>query len=311
MHNHSHSEHTQSISTKTRKAFVLAIFLNSFFVVVEFIFGFITNSTALIADAGHNLSDVLGLLLAWIALLLSHKIPKGRYTYGLRSTSILAALANAILLLIACGAITWEAIERFSNPPVIEGLTVSLVAGVGIIVNSLSAWLFMKDMKKDLNVRGAYLHMVADAAVSFGVVLVGITLMFFDWYWIDPLVSLVIVIVIVVGTWGLLKESLALVLNAAPNHINLNDVEAYLRKIPEVKNFHDLHIWGMSTTESALTVHLVMPKGHPGDEVVDKIAKGLEEKFRISHTTIQIENGTIHCHCALSNQISHQEKHDH
>ncbi|MEJ1959463.1 MAG: cation diffusion facilitator family transporter [Nitrosomonadales bacterium] len=184
------------------RAFVIAIVLNTVFVAVEFIFGFIANSTALIADAGHNLSDVLGLILAWSAAILARRAPKGRYTYGLRSTSILAALANAMILLVTCGAIAWEAVQRFSQPPAVAGLTVMIVAAIGIVVNGLSAWLFMKDSKGDLNIRGAYMHMATDAVVSLGVVITGIAMIYTGWYWLDPVISLVIITVIVIGTWG-------------------------------------------------------------------------------------------------------------
>ncbi|MCC7006753.1 MAG: cation transporter [Ottowia sp.] len=296
---HAHSGHHHGDPNNHGRAFVIAIALNSIFVVVEFIYGFIANSTALMADAGHNLSDVLGLLLAWGAAILARKAPAGRYTYGLRNTSILAALANAMFLLVACGAIAWEATQRFSQPPVVAGLMVTLVATVGIVINGLSAWLFLKGSKGDLNIRGAYLHMVADAAVSFGVVLAGVAMMFTGWYWLDPVVSLVIVVVIVVGTWGLLRESVQLALNAVPAHIEVSEVDAYLRQCPGVADIHDLHIWGMSTTESALTVHLVMSQGYPGDAFMDEIMQTLEERFSIQHSTLQVEQGTTDHACAL------------
>ena len=281
------------------RAFAVAIALNSVFVAVEFIYGFIANSTALMADAGHNFADVLGLLLAWGATILARKAPSGRYTYGLRSTSILAALANAMFLLVACGAIAWEAVQRFWAPPVVAGLTVTLVASVGIVINGLSAWMFMKGSKGDLNIRGAYLHMAADAAVSLGVVLAGVAMLFTGWYWLDPLISLVIVGVIVMSTWGSLRESLQLALNAVPTHIDVSEVETYLRQCPGVTHIHDLHIWGMSTTESALTVHLVTPDGFPGDIFLDDISRTLKERFSIQHCTLQIEQGITEHACAL------------
>jgi len=281
------------------RAFVIAIVLNTVFVVIEFAYGFIANSTALMADAGHNLSDVLGLLMAWGAALLAHKTPSSRYTYGLRSTSTLAALANAMFLLVACGAIAWEAILRFSAPPAVAGLTVTLVAGVGIVINSLSAGLFVKGSKRDLNIRGAYLHMAADAAVSLGVVITGLAMMVTSWYWLDPVISLVIVAVIVVSTWGLLRESVKLALNAVPAHIDVSTVESCLRRFPGVTDIHDLHIWGMSTTESALTVHLVIPAGYPGDAFLDDIAQTLKERFSIQHSTLQVEQGTTEHACTL------------
>ena len=257
---HSHGGHHHHVDPNGNgRAFAIAIALNVAFVAIEFTYGFIANSTALMADAGHNLSDVLGLILAWSAVILGRRAPSERYTYGLRSTSILAALANAMLLMVASGAIAWEGIQRFAQPPVVAGLTVTLVAAIGIIVNGLSAWLFMKGSKGDLNMRGAYLHMAADAAVSLGVVITGIIMIYTGWYLLDPLVSLCIVIVIVIGTWSLLRESVQLALSAVPAHIDVSAVDSFLRQCAGVTDIHDLHIWGMSTTESALTVHLVIP----------------------------------------------------
>jgi len=273
--------------------------LNATFVVIEFAYGLNANSTALMADAGHNLSDVLGLILAWSAAILARKAPSERYTYGLRSTSILAALANAMFLLVACGAIAWEAVQRFSQPPAVAGLTVTVVASVGIIINGLSAWLFMKGSKGDLNIRAAYLHMAADAAVSLGVVFAGIAMIFTGWYWLDPVISLVIVAVIIIGTWGLLRESVQLALSAVPAHIEVAAIDGYLRQCTGVTDIHDLHIWGMSTTESALTVHLVMPEGYPGDAFMDDIMQTLKVRFSIQHSTLQVEQGTTDHACAL------------
>ncbi|RZA06363.1 MAG: cation transporter, partial [Moraxellaceae bacterium] len=255
--NHSHAHHHGERDDYGR-AFLIAILLNASFVAAEFGYGVVANSTALIADAGHNLSDVLGLLLAWGAAILARRTPSGRYTFGMRSSSILAALTNAIFLLIACGAIAWEAAWRFSQPPAVAGLTVALVAAFGFVVNGISAYLFMQGGKGDLNIRGAYLHMAADAAISLGVAITGIVILFTSWFWLDPVVSLIIVAIIVVGTWNLLRESLQLALQAVPTHINVSAIEQYLRQCNGVADIHDLHIWGMSTTESALTVHLVM-----------------------------------------------------
>lgn len=271
-HDHHGHSHQHGPPDSHSRAFVVAIILNITFVAVEFGYGFIANSTALIADAGHNLSDVLGLLLAWLATLLSRRKPSKRYTYGLRSTSILAALANGMLLLIACAAIAWEAIHRFQQPPHVAGLTVTIVAAIGIIVNGFSAWLFVKGSKGDLNIRGAYLHMLADTAVSLGVVLAGIAMMYTDWFWLDPVISLLIVLVILVSTWGLLRDSIRLALNAVPANISVSDVEQYLHQCSGVKEIHDLHIWGISTTEGALSAHLVMPDGYPGDAFMDTIS---------------------------------------
>ncbi|HJV70082.1 cation diffusion facilitator family transporter [Ideonella sp.] len=306
-HNHDHhgsrcgaGGHHHHVDPSTHgRAFVVAIALNSIFVAVEFGYGFAANSTALMADAGHNLSDVLGLILAWAAVVVGRRSPSERFTYGLRSSSILAALANAMLLLMACGAIGWEAAQRVSQPPAVASVTVMAVATIGILVNGLSAWMFVKGSARDLNIRGAYMHMAADAAMSLGVVLSGVVMLFTGWFWLDPLVSLTIVAVIVAGTWGLLRESLHLALNAVPPHIDLPAVAAYLRELPGVTDMHDLHIWGMSTSESALTVHLVMPDGYPGDRVIDGITQTLNQRFAVHHCTLQIERGTIRHACSL------------
>jgi cobalt-zinc-cadmium efflux system protein len=300
LHSHGSAHHVHSPPNNYGNAFIVAIVLNTAFVAVEFTYGFISNSTALMADAGHNLSDVLSLLLAWGATILGRKMPSERYTYGLRSTSILAALVNAMLLLIICGAIAREAIQRFSQPPTVAGLTVTQIAAVGIVINGLSAWLFMRGSKGDLNIRGAYLHMATDALVSLGVVVAGITMIFTGWYWLDPTISLIIVTVIVVGTWGLLRESMQLALSAVPTNIDLPAIDCYLRQHPAVTDIHDLHVWGMSTTENALTVHLVMPDGYPGDAVMDEIMHMLSAKFSIHHSTLQIEQGTTNHSCSLS-----------
>ena len=304
-HNHSHDAHDHHHHTPKNFgfAFVIAIFLNSAFVLVEFCYGFTVNSTALIADAGHNLSDVLSLLVAWGASLLAKKAPCKRYTYGLRSTSIFAALANAMFLLVACGAIGWEAAQRFSQTPEIAGDVVMSVAGVGILINGISAWLFAKGSKGDLNIRAAYLHMLTDAALSLGVVLAGVGMMFTSWYWLDPSMSLLIVAVILISTWHLLRDSIRLALNAVPENIDAEKIYHYLRQLKGVSDVHDLHIWGMSTTESALTVHLVMPAGYPGDGFVDEVTKTLKTNHSIQHSTLQIEQGTTHHHCSLAAHI--------
>jgi cobalt-zinc-cadmium efflux system protein len=299
-HGHAHHSHHHHHAGVTQgRAFLVAIALNSAFVVVEFAYGLMASSTALVADAGHNLSDVLGLVLAWGAAMLSKRAPAGRYTYGLRSSSILAALVNAVLLLVACGAIALEAAQRIANPPQVAGLTVVIVAGIGILVNGLSALLFASGRKEDLNVRGAYLHMAADAAVSLGVVIVGIAVIYTGWNWLDPVVSLAIVAVIVYGTWSLLRESVQLALNAVPQHVDVGAVETYLRQRTGVADVHDLHIWAMSTTECALTVHLVLPSGHPGDAFLDEICCELKDRFRIHHSTLQVEQGTTTHACEL------------
>jgi cobalt-zinc-cadmium efflux system protein len=298
-HHAGHSHHQHAAPAHFGRAFVIAIVLNSLFVLVEFTYGFIANSTALMADAGHNLSDVLGLFLAWGATHLASKQPNQQYTYGLRSSSILAALANGMLLLLACGAIAWEAVHRFNHPSPVATSTVMAVAAIGIVVNAVSAWLFSKGHKDDLNVRGAYLHMMADAAVSLGVVISALIIMFTGWQWVDPLVSLVIVVVIVASTWRLVRDSAQLALNAVPQHIDFDAVQSFLKTRPGVSDIHDLHIWGMSTTDTALTAHLVFPLGYPGDQVMDQIMQDLKEKFLIQHSTLQVEQGTTSHECGL------------
>jgi cobalt-zinc-cadmium efflux system protein len=297
-HHHGHGHH-HHMEPGHGRAFALAIGVNTAFVAIEFVYGFLANSTALMADAGHNLSDVLGLLLAWGAAVLAKRAPSARYTYGLRSSSILAALANALLLLLACGAIAWEAVQRFSAPPPVEGMTVSVVAAIGVAVNGFSAWLFMAGRKGDLNIRGAYLHMAADAAISLGVVVSGLVIMGTGWTWLDPAVSLVIVLVIVMGTWSLLRESTGLIMAGVPDNIDAAKIESFLAQRPGVAEVHDMHIWAMSTTETALTAHLVMPGGYPGDRAIDDIVGQLRKDFDIHHCTLQVEEGTTEHGCAL------------
>ena len=272
------------------RAFAIGIALNTCFVAVEAGYGFFANSVALLSDAGHNLSDVLSLIVAWIAAILAARAPKGRYTYGLRSSSILAALFNAVFLLVAIGALSWEAIYRLiDGGEQVAGRAMIVVAAVGIVINGITAWLFSSGSKHDLNIRGAYLHMLADALVSAGVVVTGFVILFTGWNWLDPAASLAINAVIVVGTWSLLRDSLELSLNAAPRGIVPADVRAFLLGQAGVEQVHDLHIWAMSTTETALTVHLRMPAGHPGDAFLIRVAGGLREQFRIDHPTVQIE----------------------
>jgi cobalt-zinc-cadmium efflux system protein len=253
----------------------------------------------LLADAGHNLSDVLGLLLSWAAIGLAKRVPNERFTYGWRSSSILAALFNAVILLVACGAIGWEALHRLAAPEPVASNTVMVVAALGILVNGFSAWLFSRGQQSDLNVRSAYLHMLADAAVSLGVVFAAAVIGQTGWQWLDPLVSLVIVALIVKSTWGLLKESMKLALNSVPAHIDVAAVTTFLQQQTGVSEVHDLHIWGLSTTEVALTAHLVMPQGHASDAQLNAITDALRQEFHIHHATLQIEQGTT-CHaCAL------------
>jgi cobalt-zinc-cadmium efflux system protein len=244
---------------------------------------------ALLSDAGHNLSDVLGLVVAWAATVLAKRAPTARYTYGLRGSSILAALFNAVFLLLAVGAIAWEAVMRLFNPEPVAGATVMIVAAIGILINGTTAWLFASGRKGDLNIRGAYMHMVADAAVSAGVVVAGLLILLTGWPWLDPVASLIIVAVIVWGTWGLLRDSMAMSLSAVPSGIEPGSVRGFLANQPGVAQLHDLHIWPMSTTESALTAHLVMPGGHPGDVFLASLAHDVKHRFGIGHVTLQIE----------------------
>ena len=296
---HDHEHDHKNIKTHGC-AFGIAIFLNTIYVVIEFIYGYIVNSAALVADASHNLSDILALLLAWIASILAQKVPSKHFTYGLRSTTILAALANALFLLVIFGGIAWEAIQRLAHPPIIAELTVIIVAAVGILINGFSARLFIKGSEEDINIRGAYLHMASDAAISLGVMLAGIGMMLTGWYWLDPAVCLIIVIIVATNTWGLLRESLKLALNAVPSGIDVVAIDTYLRGCRGVIDIHDLHIWGISTYESALTVHLVMPNGHPGDIFLDEIMQTLSVRFKIHHSTLQVELGTTNHACILN-----------
>ena len=298
-HAHGHGHHHHGDPNTMGRAFAIAIVLNLGFVGVEFFYGFLANSTALMADAGHNLSDVLGLMLAWGAAILAKRLPNQRYTYGLRSTSMLAALFNAMLLMVACGGIAFEAVQQLAHPEPVGGFTVSVVAGVGILINGFSAWLFMSGSKDDINIRGAYLHMAADAAISLGVLVAGLIVRYSGWNWVDPAVSMVIVAIIVYSTWSLLKQSLRMMLAAVPDNVDRGEIEQFLRERPGVTEVHDLHIWAMSTTETALTAQLVTPAGYPGDGAVDDITRQLREDFSIQHSTLQVRLGTTVHECCL------------
>ena len=297
---HGHGHHHGPASYNA--AFALGVALNVGFVAIEAGFGVAAHSLALLADAGHNLSDVLGLLMAWGAMFLSRQPPTRHRTYGLRRSSILAALANAILLLVAVGGIAWEAVRRFGHPAPVSGRTVTWVAAVGIAVNGATALLFMSGRKRDINVEGAFLHMAADAAVSLGVVVAGVVISFTGWRWLDPVVSLAVVAVITFGTWGLLRKSVNLAMDAVPEGIDPNAVRDYLAALPGVTAVHDLHIWAMSTTEAALTAHLVKPLVQPDagdeDDLLARTARELHDQFGIEHTTIQIERGADQCRLA-------------
>lgn len=294
-HDHTHDHgpgpgqsHTH-IPADFGSAFAIATLLNFAFVVAQVVYGLSANSIALLADAAHNFGDALALLLAWGAHVLGRRLPTERFTYGYRSASILSALINAVTMLVTTGAIAWEAIQRFADPGEVGGLTVMVVATIGIAVNGLSAWFLMAGREGDLNIRGAFLHLVADAAVSAAVVVAGAVILLFGWNWVDPLTSLLVSAVIVWGAWALLRESLQLSMNAVPAAIEPSDVCAYLETLPGVESIHDLHIWAMSTTENALTCHLVMPQGHPGDAFIARASHELAHRFKINHPTFQIE----------------------
>lgn len=300
---HDHASHSHGHAHAPKdfgRAFLIGIILNTGFVAAEATYGILGNSLALLADAGHNLSDVLGLLLAWGASVLVKKAPSKRFTYGLRSTSILAAFINASLLLVVTGGIAWEAIVRFRNPEHVEGMTVIIVAAVGVVINLATALMFMSGRKGDLNVRAAFMHMAGDAAIALGVVIAGFAIVYTGWQWLDPVISLVISILVVVGTLGLLKDSVKLALHAVPDGVDIEKVRHYLSSVSGVSEVHDLHIWGMSTTDVALTAHLVFPAGFPGDAIHKKIATELQERFQISHVTIQVEIDDDGMPCSLA-----------
>jgi cobalt-zinc-cadmium efflux system protein len=288
-HGHAHHHGHSHAPADFGRAFAIGVVLNSAFVVVEATYGFLSGSMALVADAGHNLSDVLALMLAWGASIAAKKPPSPRFTYGFKSSTILAALANAMLLAIAIGAILFETIHRFIDPAPVQGMTMVVVAGIGIVINTATALMFMRGRKHDLNIRGAFLHMAADALVSVGVVIAGLAILHTGQVWIDPVTSLIIVAVIAWGTWGLAKDSIKLGLHAVPDTIDVEAVRAHLAGLPGVEAVHDLHIWPMSTTETALTAHLVMPAVHPGDPFLATLRDGLKSRFGIGHVTVQVE----------------------
>jgi cobalt-zinc-cadmium efflux system protein len=267
----------------------IAVGLNLIFVIIEGGFGFLSNSVALIADAGHNLSDVLGLVCAWAAMYLGRRPPGARFTYGLGRSSVLAALTNAVLLLTACGAIAWEAVGRLASPPAVAGSVVMIVAASGIVINGLSAWMLHAGSHGDLNRRSAYIHMLGDAAVAVGVLLSGAIIMYTGWSRLDPIVSLLIVAAILVSTWGLLRDSLHLSLDGVPESVNTSAVMSFLAGQRGVTDVHDLHIWALSTTSVALTAHLVVPDRGAEDALLDSVTPNLKRRFHIHHATLQIE----------------------
>jgi cobalt-zinc-cadmium efflux system protein len=292
-HGHQHGHEHGNGPADYGRAFLAGTLLNVGFVAVEAFYGLLSNSVALLADAGHNLSDVLGLLLAWGAATLSKREPSAHFTFGLRRSSILSALFNAVFLLVAIGAIAFEAVQRLGDPRPVEGGTVMAVASVGILVNGITAWLFARGGRQDLNIRGAYLHMAADAAVSAGVVISGLLIVRTGWLWLDPVTSLIVVAVILVSTWGLLRRSVNMALDRVPEHIPPADVIEALQGLAGVTRVHDLHIWSLSTTDVALTCHLVMPGGCPGDAFLRSVSDLLHDRFEIGHSTVQVERTYI------------------
>jgi cobalt-zinc-cadmium efflux system protein len=299
-HDHPHGDGRSHVHAPKNFGTVFAIgtALNLGFVIVEVIYGLLANSMALVADAGHNLGDVLGLVMAWIATLLARRRPSQTYTYGLRRGTILAALANAVLLLVTVGAIAVEGVRRLIEPSEVASVTVMVVAALGIVINGVTAWLFASGRRGDINLRAAFLHMGYDALVSGGIVAAGGVILLTGWTRLDPLVSLAIAVVILAGTWSLLRDSVGMSLDAVPTGIKPDEVSDFLRQQPGITAIHDLHIWPMSTTETALTCHCLMPGGHPGDEFLVQLEHQLHERFSIGHATIQVELDE-HIVCAL------------
>lgn len=292
-HGHSHEK------VNYNRSFSIGIALNIVFVVIEVTYGILSDSLALIADAGHNLSDVAGLLLAWGGALLAARATTERRTYGLRKATVMASLASAILLLIALGGITWEAIGRFRNPQPVDGITVITVAAIGVVINTATALLFFKGQKHDLNIRGAFLHMAADAAISLGVVVAGVIIMIKGWLWVDPVMSLIIVAVIFYGTWELLRDSINYSIDAVPEGVDIQGIRKYLTDFAHVDHIHDLHVWPLSTSEVALTVHIVVNDGNLDNRFLHDLQHHLHDEFGIEHSTIQIESAMAENHCML------------
>ena len=300
-HEHAgHHHHGHEKFDPTQRAFAVGVILNLAFVGVELFYGFWANSLALIADAGHNFSDVIGLLIAWGAIVLAKRKPSARFSYGLRGSTIMAALINSMFLMVAVGVIVWEGLHRLNSPEAVNGVVMIWVALVGVLINVGTALMLQQGSKTDINVRGAFLHMMADAAVSVGVVVAGIGMLWFGWLWLDGVVSILIAVVILWSTWGLFRESINLALHAVPAHIDHAAVSAYLESLHGVAEVHDLHIWAMSTTEVALTAHLLMPGGHPGDEFLTRVSETLETRFHIDHPTLQIELAACAIPCRMA-----------
>jgi cobalt-zinc-cadmium efflux system protein len=313
VHAEHHHHHHQAVNFNS--AFAIGITLNVLFVAIEAFYGLKINSLALLADAGHNLSDVVALILAWGGALASNMRPDVRHTYGWKRGTILAAFANALLLLVAMGSLAWEAVGRMSAPEPVHGITIMIVAGIGILINAATALLFMRGRKTDLNIRAAFLHMAADALVSLAVVVVGALALWFGWNRLDPIASLLIAAVVLFGTWSLFKESLHLLFDGVPESVHLPAVRSYLESLPGVSHVHDLHVWALGTSQIAMTAHLVMPNGSTGDSFLDEVAETLHDTFKIEHPTIQIETKAVKYGCDFSQNERHQtlvdKPHDH
>ena len=306
-HGYAHSRHPAHGITTHRhapadygRAFAIGVALNAAYVVAEAFYGIVSHSLALLADAGHNLGDVLALAAAWGASILGQRRPAGRYTYGFRGSTILVALGNAVLLLVITGGIAWEAIRRLQSPEPLSGMTVVVVAAIGIVINGSTALLFMAGRRGDLNIRAAFLHLASDAAVALGVALAGLLILMTGWLWLDPAISLAISIIIVISTWSVLRDSINLALHAVPSGIEREAVADYLGSLPGITAVHDLHIWGMSTTETALTAHLVRPEGVPTEALLRRAQHELQERFGIGHVTLQVETADEAVICRLA-----------
>lgn len=307
-HHHGHHHHAP---TDFNRAFAIGISLNVLFVLIEAFYGWQINSLALLADAGHNLSDVAGLVLAWAGAWAARIQPDARHSYGFKRASILAAFINSLVLLVAMGSLAWEAVTRLQSPEPIAGVTVMVVAGIGIVINTATALLFMRGSEHDLNLRGAFLHMAGDALVSAGVVIAGGLALWQGWVWLDPVVSLIIAAVIVLSTWGLFRQSVHLLFDGVPQHIDMPQIQAWLAHQPGVDHVHDLHVWAMSTSQVALTAHLVMPQGAPGDAFLQSITDQLKTQFKIEHTTVQIVQSPFAAGCPLPQAAAHAQAQPH
>ncbi len=298
---HDHSHHISHYN----RAFAIGVLLNLIFVVIEAGYGFFANSLALLADAGHNLSDVVSLLLAWGANVLASKAATDKRTFGYKKSTVLASLMSSVLLMAALASIAWHAIERFENPQPVTGMTVIVVSLIGVVINTLTALLFVQGQKHDLNIRGAFLHMAADAAVSLGVVIAGIVILFKNWQWVDPVVSLSIVVIVFIGTWGLFKDSINYATDAVPKNISIEKLKQYFLSIEHVTGVHGLHVWPLSTTESALIVHLVTDNNALNNDFLIEVQRHLHDHFDIEHVTIQVESSQGSAGCMFNHGHAH------